>query len=95
MCERYKCRVKWEDPVSTEFHDGTKVYTPGVPASGGLLSLILNVFDEFHFTPNDLANTNSTIKTYHRMIETYKYAYALRAQLGDVKLPAVNIVNNL
>ncbi|XP_003424878.1 scoloptoxin SSD14 isoform X1 [Nasonia vitripennis] len=80
-------RAKWEDPVSTELYDGTKVYTPGLPASGGLLSLILNVFDEFHFTPNDLANTSSTIKTYHRMIETYKYAYALRTELGDVKLP--------
>ena len=86
----YNFRAKWEEPVATEFYDGTKVFTTGVPGSGGLLSLILNVFDEFHFTPNDLTNTTSTIKTYHRMIETYKYAYALRTQLGDVKLPRVS-----
>lgn len=85
-------RAKWEEPTTTELNDKTKVHTAGVPGSGGLLSLILNVFDEFHFTPSDLADNDSTIKTYHRMIETYKYAYALRTKLGDVSQPEVSIL---
>ncbi|XP_058800340.1 scoloptoxin SSD14-like isoform X2 [Phymastichus coffea] len=78
-------RAKWEEPENIELTDGTKVYSTGLPASGSLLSLILNVFDEFHFTPSDLANTSTTVKTYHRMIETFKYAYGWRTQLGDVE----------
>lgn len=90
-------RAKWEEPAEIELYNGMKVYSTGLPASGGLLSLILNVFDEFHFTPSDLANTTSIIKTYHRILETFKYAYAMRTKLGDVELSGVSIifVNNL
>lgn len=52
----------------------------------------MNVFDEFHFTPKDIADTNSTIKTYHRILETFKYAYAYRTQLGDIELPEVSFL---
>ncbi|XP_011495084.1 PREDICTED: gamma-glutamyltranspeptidase 1-like [Ceratosolen solmsi marchali] len=79
-------RVKWQEPVATILDDGTKVYTTGLPGSGGLLAFMLNVLNEFQFSPIDLADTKSIIRTYHRIIETYKYAYALRTQLGDVNL---------
>lgn len=60
-----------------------KMFSVGPPGSGALLALTLNILDEFHFTPNDLNGTLSTIKTYHKIIETFKYVFALRTEMGD------------
>lgn len=60
-----------------------KLFTVDLPASGGLLTYILNIFDRFNFTPDSLADFNKTALTYHRMIETFKYAYALRNDMAD------------
>ncbi|XP_015175676.1 PREDICTED: gamma-glutamyltranspeptidase 1-like isoform X2 [Polistes dominula] len=76
-------RATWEEPVEEKFSNGMKLFTPGAPGSGSLLSFILNIFDGFQFTSESLSDFNSTIVTYHRMLETYKYAYALRGNMGD------------
>lgn len=54
-----------------------------MPASGALFSYILNILDEYHFNPDSIADRNQTILTYHRMIESFKYAYALRNDMAD------------
>lgn len=72
-----------------------KVFTVGTPASGALFIYILNILDGFHFTPDSLADHNRTTLTYQRMIETFKYAYALRNDLGDkdfVDMKEVSII---
>ncbi|KAL0124727.1 hypothetical protein PUN28_006527 [Cardiocondyla obscurior] len=76
-------RVSWDQPISTTLSDGIKLLTTGLPGSGAILSFILNVFDDYGFSPASIADFNATILTYHRMIETYKYAFALRENLGD------------
>ncbi|XP_024941854.1 uncharacterized protein LOC107268717 [Cephus cinctus] len=76
-------RAKWEDPVETKLSNGEQVFTAGLPGSGALLAFALNVLDEFKFSANSLADVNSTVTTYHRIIETFKYAYAFRNSLGD------------
>ncbi|KAI4497650.1 hypothetical protein M0802_007190 [Mischocyttarus mexicanus] len=76
-------RATWEKPVEEKFSNGVQLFTPGTPGSGSLLSFILNIFDDFQFTSESLSDFNSTILTYHRMLETYKYAYALRGNMGD------------
>lgn len=60
-----------------------KLFTIGLPASGALLTYILNILNEFNFTPESIADFNQTTLTYHRMIETFKYAYALRNDMAD------------
>lgn len=60
-----------------------KLFTVGLPASGAILTYILNIFDRFNFTRDSIADFNKTTLTYHRMIETFKYAYALRNDMGD------------
>nr|XP_012235938.1 PREDICTED: gamma-glutamyltranspeptidase 1-like [Linepithema humile] len=76
-------RVSWDQPIQTNLSGGIKLFTTGLPGSGSILSFILNVFDDYGFTPASIADFNATTLTYHRMIETFKYAYALRTNLGD------------
>ncbi|TGZ55540.1 Uncharacterized protein DBV15_12650, partial [Temnothorax longispinosus] len=76
-------RVSWDQPIQTNLSSGIKLLTTGIPGGGAILSFILNVFDDYGFTPASIADLNATILTYHRMIETFKYAFALRTNLGD------------
>ncbi|XP_011341293.2 glutathione hydrolase 1 proenzyme isoform X2 [Ooceraea biroi] len=76
-------RATWASPLQTSFSDGTNLFTTGLPGSGALLSFILNVFEDYGFTSSSTADFNATTLTYHRMIETFKYAYAFRTNLGD------------
>lgn len=89
-------RVSWDPPIQTNLSNGIKLLTTGLPGSGAILSFILNVFDDYGFTPASIADFNATILTYHRMIETFKYAFALRTNLGDgafVDMTEVNMSN--
>lgn len=76
-------RVSWDQPVQTNLSGGLNLFTTGLPGSGPVLSFILNVLDDYNFSPASIADFNVTIVTYHRIIETFKYAFALRAHLGD------------
>ncbi|XP_011171809.1 scoloptoxin SSD14 isoform X2 [Solenopsis invicta] len=89
-------RVSWDQPIQTDLSGGIKLLTTGLPGGGALLSFILNVFDDYGFTPASIADFNSTILTYHRMIETFKYAFALRTNLGDgAFVDMIEITKNL
>ncbi|CAK9809639.1 Scoloptoxin SSD14 [Anthophora plagiata] len=76
-------RATWDEPLQSKLNNGMKLFTIGLPASGALLTYILNIMDEFNFTPDSIADFNRTTLTYHRMIETFKYAYALRNDMAD------------
>ena len=76
-------RAKWRNPTKTTLSNGIKVYTSGVPGGGDLLVFILNILDEFSFTKESIADIESTVLTFQKMIETFKYAYAFRTKLGD------------
>ncbi|XP_032675848.1 scoloptoxin SSD14-like isoform X2 [Odontomachus brunneus] len=76
-------RVSWDQPIQTNLSGGLNLFTTGLPGSGAVLSFILNVFDDYGFSSASIAGLNATTLTYHRMIETFKYAYALRTNLGD------------
>ena len=46
------------------------------PASGAVLAAILNILDSFGSMEEDPA-------FYHRLVESFKWAYAARSNLGD------------
>ena len=94
-------RATWDEPLESSLSNGMKLFTVGLPASGALLTYILHIFDRFNFTPDSLADFNKTALTYHRMIETFKYAYAMRNDMADkefVDMEEVskwrNLINN-
>ena len=43
----------------------------------------LTLYTGYNFTQDSRKDLNSSILTYHRIIEAFKFAYAYRARLGD------------
>jgi len=63
-----------------------------LPGSGALLALILNVLDEYHFDNKSLSSVESTVTTYHRITEAFKFAQARRGELGDTAFVSITDV---
>lgn len=63
--------------------DNYTLYTNPPPGSGAVLSLIMNIVKGYNMTAADRKDINSTVLTYHRIVEAFKFAYAYRALLGD------------
>ncbi|XP_021706727.1 gamma-glutamyltranspeptidase 1 isoform X1 [Aedes aegypti] len=79
-----KYEVRWSNSIPIDIN-GDIMYVVPPPASGILLSFIMNILKNYNFEPNDLSTVNSTILTYHRIIEAFKHAYGRRSQIGDPK----------
>uniref|UniRef100_A0A1B0D2V9 Gamma-glutamyltransferase n=1 Tax=Phlebotomus papatasi TaxID=29031 RepID=A0A1B0D2V9_PHLPP len=69
-------RVRWHKPIEAHLKSGYSLYTTNAPTSGPLLAFILNVMD------GHMDGLESPL-TWHRVIETFKYAYARRTMMGD------------
>jgi len=78
--EQYNVTVR--EPLTAEMGNYTW-YTNPPPGSGAVLSLILNILKGYNMTGADRKDINSSVLTYHRIVETFKFAYAYRALLGD------------
>ncbi|XP_061163773.1 glutathione hydrolase 1 proenzyme-like [Saccostrea echinata] len=76
-------KAKFEEPLKVTMRDGSVLYSPKPPASGAVLSFILNILDGYNMTAKDLKSKESHLTAYHRMIEAFKFAYAQRSDLGD------------
>lgn len=78
----YHAKVK--DPLVINLQNGDyTVYAPSPPSSGAVLQFILNIVDEYDFSPEDIADQSRRVLAYHRLIEAFKFAYARRSDLGD------------
>ncbi|XP_058831981.1 glutathione hydrolase 1 proenzyme-like isoform X2 [Topomyia yanbarensis] len=80
--------VRWNDSIPIDIN-GDTMYVIPPPACGVLVSFIINILKNYNFKPDDLSTVNSTILTYHRIIEAFKHTYGKRTLIGDPKF--VNI----
>ena len=72
-------------PVSTLINRGNlSLNSFPLPGSGNVLSLILKVMEKYDdLYPKAGKSLEKSVLFYHRLIETYKYAYSQRTLLED------------
>lgn len=68
-------QIRWETPDQSSVMEGRKMYTTRLPATGLLVSYIMNVLSGFL--------PDRSVTSYHRIVEAFKFAYAKRTDLGD------------
>ena len=60
------------------------LHTLPLPGTGTLLSFIMKVMENFDdLYPNAFKSLNTSVLFYHRLLETYKFAFSRRLLLGD------------
>ena len=71
--------MEWLQPVTAGLKsDSLTLFSVPPPASGAVLAAIINVIDSF----GPLEEEPDPV-FYHRLVETFKWAYAARSNLGD------------
>ncbi|XP_066268911.1 glutathione hydrolase 1 proenzyme-like [Branchiostoma lanceolatum] len=93
----YRVNVTSALDISLDGPGGTlTVLSPPPPASGAVLSLILNIMNGYGLKPSSVEDDDSQILTYHRIVEAFKFAYAKRTELGDPNFVDVDeLVTNM
>ncbi|CAH1117469.1 unnamed protein product [Phaedon cochleariae] len=71
-------RPQWQTPLQASLSGKAQLYTSPLPSSGIILTFIMNLLDQFL----DMKDPFS-IKNYQRIVESLKFGYARRTQLGD------------
>ncbi|KAG7308880.1 hypothetical protein JYU34_006141 [Plutella xylostella] len=79
-------RPEWQEPIEVKLSEGNTLYSVPLPGSGSVLAFILNMLQGWVGAGTE-AEVSSDLY-WHRIIETFKYAYAKRTGLGDENRPA-------
>lgn len=87
-------KVKWMDSIPIKIQYNDTMYITPPPSSGILLGFIMKILSGYNFSPESISSpfVNTTVQTYHRIIEAFKFAYGKRTQIAD---PSFNDLSQL
>ncbi|EDO37680.1 predicted protein [Nematostella vectensis] len=69
-------------PIKNTLGGRTMFATTG-PSGGPVVTLIMNIMKGYNLGPEARASDSASGLTYHRIVESFKFAFARRALLGD------------
>lgn len=81
-------RVEWQEPIEVPLTEDYTLYTVPLPGSGSVLAFILNMLRDW--VGDGTSAPNESNLYWHRVVETFKFAYAKRTGLGDPSRTNVN-----
>lgn len=80
----YNHSINFHSPLVFPLLIGHTVYSPPSPAGGPLLLFIMNVMGDYEISASNRNEELSQLNLiYQRLVETFKYGFALRTRLGD------------
>ncbi|KAI4456640.1 gamma glutamyl transpeptidase [Holotrichia oblita] len=87
-----KYNVEWLDPIKVDLPFNQTLYTFPLPGSGAIVTFIINILKGFV----DYGQGES-ITNLQRMVESFKYGYGKRTELGDRKfVPGIDdLISNI
>lgn len=71
-------RPEWSEPIVAHLPNDEILYSMPLPGSGTILAFIMNILNGFI----DVCQ-HTCIKNYQRIVESFKYGYGKRTELGD------------
>lgn len=75
--------------------DSLTIYSCPPPSGGTVVTQILNILQNYKFNRSSIDDLDSTVLTYHRIIEAFKFAYARRPYLGDPEFVNATKLNQI
>ncbi|KRT82786.1 hypothetical protein AMK59_4303, partial [Oryctes borbonicus] len=87
-----KYRAEWLKPIKVDLPFNQTLYTFPLPGSGAIMAFIMNILKGFL-----LYGDGESITNLQRMVESFKYGYGRRTELGDQKfVPGIeDLIANL
>lgn len=80
-----KFQPKWVKPIESKLFNNESIFTFPLPTSGHVLSFIINILDGYGFQDHSFEYHQDNKLIYHRVMEAFKFGFAQRSKLGDVK----------
>ncbi|XP_045448035.1 glutathione hydrolase 1 proenzyme-like [Melitaea cinxia] len=74
-------QLEWQEPITVQLSEEHTLYSVPLPGSGSVLAFILNMLLGWVGAGSNVLAGSELY--WHRIVETFKYAYAKRTGLGD------------